>query len=121
MKRRFKSYAECELAYDAAQTDSTVAAVVINAMINDERHGVFRKGAYTVRVYRPTAAHGGVVAVTYRAEGQSDYTTTEYLDKWAHVRQVWFPDSNDVEGVALNRLRYRAVEYRNREVGYLAS
>jgi hypothetical protein len=114
MKRRFKSYADCEAAYDAAQSEATVSAQFINAMMNGETCGVSRRGPYTVRVYRPAAAHGGIVAVTFRAEGQADHTAAYYLDAWAADRRLHVHDLSNAEGVAVNELRYWAVEYRNR-------
>lgn len=112
MKRQFKSYAECEVAYKRESEQATINAIALNAMFTGEHVEKIRRGSYTARVIRPTSACGGIVLITYRCDGQADYTTAYYLDQWAEVRRS--PATpKDQESIDYRDLAYDVIRYRN--------
>lgn len=112
-KRYFKTYADCELAYRAADSDRTIQGMFINAILNDEPCVKLRRGAYTARLIRADSACGGIVGITFRCEGQADYTSVYYVDNWAPHYRDSFPDPKNKEGVDLQLLAYDVLRERN--------
>src|SRR5712691_3598037 len=77
---------EAELAYQRGQATlyQLALAAVVDAPAAVERFSI--DGCrYMLKLYRPTAAHGGLVTTTYACKGQADSVTADYLDSLATV------------------------------------
>lgn len=81
-KKRFKSYADAELAFERAEENANQATRALMGMLAD---GVkwFKRGAYKAGVCYPTSMSGGTVIVVYRRKGQADQVDAANAERWA--------------------------------------
>ncbi|SRR6266571_4029325 len=120
--KRTRAELEAELAYQQGQ--ATIYQVALSAIVDApaavERFSI-DGGRYTLRLYRPTAAHGGLVTTTYACKGQATVVLADYLDSlanvyWAgHAGATALPFCRAVE--RLTRVRNKANEAPRRTEG----
>lgn len=84
MKRKFKSYAECEAAYTSADKRAGLTDGALQYLARGEVNAVRRIGAYRVTVLGASRSHGGMVLVTYAPGGQLPSSHAEYADHWTY-------------------------------------
>jgi hypothetical protein len=110
-KRRFRSMAEAEEAWQQADKAQGLLHMALNSVLAGKVRWL-QRGQYRVGLCRAVAAHGGVVIVEYHAADQEPYGSAYYLDEWAGNVRGRLP-SSDPEFVELHELAVKAVALRD--------
>lgn len=113
-KRKFKSYADCESAYEQSAKDAHLSAMALNAELRGAVHWIRGNYAgYRAGVVNPAGADGGIVIVVYSHPGQSDYASAHYIDEWTADRHS---EAIDADGAKFRELQFAVLRYRNAAV-----
>ena len=120
MKRKFRSYADCEKAYEQADRNRHTSAVTLNAVIRGDVHWIKSRTVdgkfYRAGVIDPNCASGGYVVVVFTSPGQKDSSAAYYLEDWLSEEQRRFAllGSGDPEQRAYRDLITKVAMYRTR-------
>lgn len=114
-KYRFGSRADAEREWEFQEQRAHRAECVINSLLSGGDHATFRHGRYTARVFpRPTSGCH-IVTLTFRCEGQTDYTATYDGPMWARDEAFRTFDAHaDADCVAVRALAHDVLEHMNR-------